>query len=338
MSGGRALGRTAAQRKEAVSRATRTEPPQLPRAAPGIPRTPPCDPRRTSRRPHLTAQGLRLSYLLWSRTAEAGPEPGAPGAPRPPAPRAPGLESGAQHSSAVGLRLQTGRLLGCGSWPPQQMPPGARSLSPPCSRRPPQGWPCPRDGGQLWPPLEPWTYTRCRAEPVRRAQATPSHPAKPPPQSLRSRGRGRAGPEGHSMTHGPEPRSPEGAAGLAGRGGAAAVASSGSPHGSWKERENICALKRWRRRGGDPHHLPPTAPRGGGTHPGAEQVAARLLDAADKVPSFRLEQKFTPEEGEFRSPVGGGLGRRGPHSWLPSSSARKALGQVPAPPRAGGTC
>lgn len=137
------------------------------------------------------------------------------------------------------------------------------------------------------------------------------------------------------MTHGPEPRSPAGAAGLAGRGGAAAVASSGSPHGSWKERENICALKRWRRRGGDPHHLPPTAPRGGGTHPGAEQVAARFLDAADKVPSFRLEQKLTPEEGEFRSPVGGGLGRRGPHSWLPSSSARKALGQVPAPPRAG---
>lgn len=205
VSGGRALGRTAAQRKqEAVSKATRTEPPQLPRAAPGIPWTPPCDPRRTSRRPHLTAQGLRLSYLLWSRTAEAGPEPGAPGAPRPPAPRALGLESGARHSSAVGLQLQPGRLLGCGSWPPQQMPPGAWSLSPPCSRRPPQGWPCPRDGGQLRPPLEPWTHTRCRAEPVRRAQATPSHPAKPPPQSLRSRGRGRAGPEGHSMTHGPE--------------------------------------------------------------------------------------------------------------------------------------
>lgn len=76
-------------------------------------------------------------------------------------------------------------------------------------------------------------------------------------------------------------------------------------------------------------------------------MAARLLDAADKVPSFCLEQKFAPEESEFRSPMGGGLGlQRGPPSWLPSSSARKALGRVlprphprpagpapPAPPR-----
>lgn len=72
-------------------------------------------------------------------------------------------------------------------------------------------------------------------------------------------------------------------------------------------------------------------------------MAARLLDTADKVPSFCLEQKFAPEESEFRSPMGGGLGlQRGPPSWLPSSSARKALGRVlprphprpagPAPP------
>lgn len=89
---------------------------------------------------------------------------------------------------------------------------------------------------------------------------------------------------------------------------------------------------RWRSGGGDPRHLSPTAPRRGGTHPGAEQVAARLLDAADKVPSFCLEQKFTPEESEFRSPRGGGLGLWGPPSWLPSLSAKKALGRVPALP------
>lgn len=31
-------------------------------------------------------------------------------------------------------------------------------------------------------------------------------------------------------------------------------------------------------------------------------MAARLLDATDKVPSFSLEQEFTPEGSEFSSP------------------------------------
>lgn len=61
-------------------------------------------------------------------------------------------------------------------------------------------------------------------------------------------------------------------------------------------------------------HLDPTALRVGRTHPGAEKVATRLLDAADKVPSFCLEQEFTPEESEFRCPMGVGLGDQGTSS------------------------
>lgn len=35
-------------------------------------------------------------------------------------------------------------------------------------------------------------------------------------------------------------------------------------------------------------------------------MATRLLDPADKVPSFCPEQELTPEESEFGSPVGSG--------------------------------
>lgn len=77
---------------------------------------------------------------------------------------------------------------------------------------------------------------------------------------------------------------------------------------------------------GSPHPNP-TALKNGRTHPGAEQVAIRLLDAANKVPSFCPEQEFTPEESEFRSPVGVGCQRTSSQS---SSSPGKTLGRGPA--------
>lgn len=285
-------------------------------------------------------QGLRLSYLLWSWIEEAGPEPGAPWGPSASCPTS--LRLGLQ-SSAQPAPLWACDCSQVGSWAAAGgHAAGAQRLSPPCSRHPPQGWPRPRGRGPLWPPLEPWTRMWCRAESVRQARS-PCDPASGDTQGTHKAWATlqAAGPEGRARPTGHEPRSPAGAAGLAGLGGAAAVVSSGSPHGSWKEQENLCALRRWG--GGAPRHLSLMAPRRGGTHPGAKQVAARLLDAADKVPSFCLEQKFAPEESEFRSPMGGGLGlQRGPPSWLPSSSARKALGRVlprphprpagPAPP------
>ena len=67
-------------------------------------------------------------------------------------------------------------------------------------------------------------------------------------------------------------------------------------------------------------------------------MAARLLDPADKVPSFCPEQELTPEESEFRSPVGGGLGLSedpphwpGPAPWTPWAGA---VPSVPASPTA----
>lgn len=56
-------------------------------------------------------------------------------------------------------------------------------------------------------------------------------------------------------------------------------------------------------------------------------MAIRLLDTANKVPSFCPEQEFTPEASEFRSPVGVGCQRTTSQS---SSSPGKTLGRGPA--------
>lgn len=93
-------------------------------------------------------------------------------------------------------------------------------------------------------------------------------------------------------TQAAHPGSPEGVAG---------PTSSGSSDRSWKESENPCAPSRWRSRAGaGPSPPPPEALRAGRTHPGARWAATGLLNPANKVPSFCLEQELTPEESGFR--------------------------------------
>ena len=73
--------------------------------------------------------------------------------------------------------------------------------------------------------------------------------------------------------------------------------------------------------GRDPHRPSRHGPKGSRTHPGTQRVVTRLLDAADKVPSFCLEQEPTPGGSSLRGLRAAGPAVREPTSPAPPATA-----------------